>query len=363
MPDHTELAQRFADFADTTERRSPLYSRITAGIATDPSTVALLAAAPLEQQSPVLLFAAVHDLVLRLPESDLARFYPSITGTTDPSAHDLDDPWPLFRRFCREHRDEVIQLVSSHHTQTNEVSRCTLFLPLLSMISADRASQPLAQIDVGCSAGLNLLWPQYEYRYAPGPDGTPTAIGTSNVQLDCATRGIWPSTPLTLPPAVSGIGLDPFPIDLANDDQRRWLRACVWPDQLDRLDRLDAAVALAAATPPDVRVGDAVADVATLVVEAAQRGHPVVTTSWCLNYLPVEQQRAFVDQLNDVAHHHDLSWIVAESPAQTPGLPIPTCDEPEHLTVLSLVTWRCGRRTVRRLATDHPHGYWLHWQP
>jgi hypothetical protein len=44
------------------------------------------------------------------------------------------------------------------------------------------------------------------------------------------------------------------------------------------------------------------------------------------------------------------------------GLPIRTTDPAEELTVLSVVRWRGGRRTVQRLATCHPHGYWMHWE-
>ena len=33
----------------------------------------------------------------------------------------------------------------------------------------------------------------------------------------------------------------------------------------------------------------------------------------------------------------------------------------ELITVITLVTWRQGQRTVQRLATTHPHGQWIHW--
>jgi hypothetical protein len=41
---------------------------------------------------------------------------------------------------------------------------------------------------------------------------------------------------------------------------------------------------------------------------------------------------------------------------------IPTTEPAEDLTVLSVVRWRNGRREVERLATCHPHGYWMHWE-
>ncbi|HEX2705169.1 MAG TPA: DUF2332 family protein, partial [Candidatus Lustribacter sp.] len=169
--------------------------------------------------------------------------------------------------------------------------------------------------------------------------------------------------PARLPPRASGIGLDLAPIDVHDDEAVRWLEACVWPDQGERFQRLVAAVALARATPPDVRRGDAVEHVAALVREAARSGHPVLTTTWVLNYLGPAGQAGFVAELDRVGAELDLSWVIAESPAQSPALPVPTTATPEELTVLSLVRWRDGARTVERLGTTHPHGFWLHWEP
>ena len=66
--------------------------------------------------------------------------------------------------------------------------------------------------------------------------------------------------------------------------------------------------------------------------------------------------------LDAIGAERDLSWVIAEAPDQTPGLPVPTTDPPEAITVLSLVRWRRGEREVSRLATTHPHGYWLNWE-
>ncbi|MFM7872526.1 MAG: DUF2332 family protein, partial [Actinomycetota bacterium] len=91
-----------------------------------------------------------------------------------------------------------------------------------------------------------------------------------------------------------------------------------------------------------------------------EHAHPVVTTSWVLNYLSPNAREAFVAELDRLGSMFDLSWVIAESPRETPELPVPTTGE-EDITVLSLVTWREGRRAVRRLATVHPHGDWINW--
>lgn len=345
------LAARFRDF-EQHGTRAPRYAAMARRIAEDAEVLALLEQAPPEQRIPVLLFAAVHLLALEGRAPALAAHYPNLSGT--PSD---DDPYPAFRAAALEHADEVRHLVATRHTQTNEIGRCALWLPALAAVAAECG--PLSLVDVGASGGLNLLLPQYRFDYGEGR----VVGGASPVTLTCSLRGDPPTgivVPQTMPPIAAAVGLDAKPIDVHDDDAVRWLEACVWPDMTDRFHRLVAAVELARQRPPSVVEGDAVRDAARLVDGARAHGHPVVLTSWVLNYLDVEQQRAFVAALDGCAHD-DLTWIVSESPAETPGLPIPTTMPPEVLTVVSIVRWRAGRRAVQRLGTAHPHGYWLHW--
>ena len=350
VPDLSELQLRFHHFGQTTAPRAPLYSRLSGAIADDPVVVALLTSAPEPQQIPVLFFAAVHSLLLAGEGPALAAYYPNLA--VNPLA---TDPYPTFRGFVFDHEHALRDLISWRSTQTNEVGRCASLLPALGLV-ADECG-PLALVDVGTSGGLNLLLDRFSYQYLPG--GT---VGMpSEVNLTCATRGNVP-VPGGVPPIAAAIGIDRDPIDVSDDGAARWLEACVWPDQLDRFERLVAAIALARSDPPDVRVGDAIDDLTRTIEEAALSGHPVVTNSWVLNYLTGEQRTRYVDTLDAVGATRDLSWVIAESPAETPELPVSSNDTDRHLTVLSLVTWRNGRRVARRLATTHPHGFWLHWE-
>ncbi|MFZ4718975.1 MAG: DUF2332 domain-containing protein [Ilumatobacteraceae bacterium] len=353
-----ELAQRFRDFSGvSTATRAPLYSRLSAAAAEDRDILALLHHAPETQQLPVLLFAAVHFLLLHGDGPELAAFYPNLS-TDVPD----DDPVPAFRRFVLGHADALGPVIATHNTQTNEVGRCAQFLPALGML-ADEVG-PLAHVDVGTSAGLNLLLPRYSYEFLPGGRVEPTA-GTSTVHLRCETRGDVP-VPAMMPAIARSVGLDLAPIDVLDDDAVRWLEACVWPDQADRFARLVAAIGMAREEVPDVRAGDAVGDLAAVVTDATSGlgtgVHPVVTNSWVLNYLPHETRTAYVAALDAIGSQRDLSWVIAEAPDQTPGLPVPTTDPPESITVLSLVRWRDGERITQRLGTTHPHGYWLRWE-
>jgi len=349
-------AYMFAEFGRTAAKRAPLYARLSAGIAGDDELAGLLLTAPVTQRQPVLLFACVHALLLDGPGDPLARHYPNLTPDPDPG-----DPLPAFRAFCRSHRGALEHLLRTRSTQTNEIGRCALLLPAFGLVAAEVGA--VTHLDVGTSAGLNLLLPSYCYRYEPqGTDGEVCTVGdASPVILTCGTRGKVP-IPGTMPEVVRSRGLDRTPIDAHDEEQARWLEACVWPDQTDRFERLRAALDLARVTPLDVRTGDAVTDVVAHVEDVASVAHPVVTNTWVLNYLTGAQRSDYVGALDTLGSRMDLSWIYAESPFLTPELPGPSDDAYVERTVLVLVRWRGGRRTVDHLADTHPHGYWMHWR-
>ena len=344
------LTSGFRRFAAEHHRRAPFTAGVSAAIADDVGTVSILAAAPEEQQLPVLLLAAIHDQVLADPGCELAAWYPTVS-----TAPRQDDVRPALVAHCRDHGERLRALVASRGTQTNEVGRCALLLPALAMVAADVG--PLAWVDVGSSGGLNLHLDRFEYEYRPGGHvGEP-----STVLLETGTRGHVP-VPDRTPPIARRLGLDRSPIDLTDPAEARWLRACVWPDQRDRFRRLDAAIRVAHDHPVEVRRGDAVDDVPAVIDEIATDGHPVVTNSWVLNYLPRSRRDDYLTALDRVGRARDLSWVFAESPRDAPGLPFGPAVADRAITALVLVRWRDGERRVDHLGVAHPHGYWLHWR-
>ena len=142
---------------------------------------------------------------------------------------------------------------------------------------------------------------------------------------------------------------------MSDPAQARWLVACQWPDQPDRIHRARTAIALAHTEQPELIAGDAVADVGDLVVRVAQFALPVVVSTWVLSYLDDERRRAFIAELDRLATDRDLTFVFAEQPILVAGLPLPARpdgrpDGPE--TALVRVDWRHGGRTVADRA-DH----------
>ena len=356
--DESELARRFRETSASMEPRAPLYAALAAGIAGDRALHGLLLHAPPEQRLPVLLFAAVHDLLLANPSHPLAQWYPNLTDHhRSPSDSAL---LATFAAFVDDHAPTITATLSSRSVQTNEVGRTGLLLPALGLAANEFGE--LGLLDVGTSAGLTLFLDRYHFTYWTHGNKIADIGPASSVQIDVDVRGIGPIAE-ALPPIASQCGIDLHPIDVTDPSAARWLEACVWPDQTARFQRLRSALAIAAAAPPEILAGDAVASVVPALERLAQRGHPVVTNSWVLNYLHADQQRAYVTELDRFGLDHDLSWVFAEAPALTPGLPWDADFDDPDLTVLSIATWRNGKRTQRHLASAHPHGYWLHWMP
>ena len=152
----SELAAIWTFFADTSCRAySPLYDRVCRSVAASNAVLDLVNEAPPRAHMPTNLLAAVHYLVLAGADHPLSAVY---AGTS------AADPGPLFVDFCLEHRDAILALLATEHTNTNEVGRSAFIGPALTTIAA-RHGEPLAHIDVGCSAGLNLLCDRYRLDY------------------------------------------------------------------------------------------------------------------------------------------------------------------------------------------------------
>ena len=238
-----DFARMWAWFATHCQETSPLYERISRAVAGDRDLLERLRATPPSAQLPPALLAAVHYLVLSGADHPLAELY---AGRAE------GDPGPHFLDFCRDHWDDVDDLLSTRHIQTNDCGRSALIAPGLTWLapaSADRFSL----VDVGASAGLNLLCDHYRIDYgsfgATGPPDSPVAI-------HCRVAGGDPPIADRLPTFMSRVGIDRSPIDLTDPTDVRWLLACVWPDS-GRLERTAASIALAQQSPPRVIAADA----------------------------------------------------------------------------------------------------------
>jgi hypothetical protein len=327
-----------------------LYARIATAMAADRELLARVhALAPAPKIVPILLFAAVHDLVLREPHQELAAIYRTGAG----------DPWPPFRALVEERAAELAVTMAARSIQTNEVGRC---VPLAAALTAAhrRVGRPLALVEVGASAGLNLLFDRYAHTLG---DAAVLGDPSSPVRLDCEPRGtLRPPWGPALPPVGRRVGIDVEPVDVGDATDRRWLRACVWPRVPDRPERLRAALGLATAVAPEVRRGDGL-DLLEPVVAELAAGDVVVCVvfSWALAYFDHSGRRKVGERLDALGGRHDLLCVTAEYPGVTPWIEAPPDPAGRRATLLGLASWARGRREARPLAWVHAHGRWIDW--
>ena len=367
LPDH------FRGFAAVVERDGgTTYSAICRGVADDARVLSLLDGAPLPQRRPLLLLASVHFLLLSGTEHPLAAFYDTVAivrGTPAGGTPARGDVAAAFADFCELHRAAVERLVATRTTQTNEVGRCTSLLPGLCHIASGYGwEEPLCLLDLGTSAGLNLLFDDYAYTYRAARGGAVRTAGAagSAVALECSARDDLTDLPeLQLPVMAERVGLDLSPLDPLSDDDARWLLACQWPDNPARFGRLRAALAnvRAVARPPRLERGDMVTDLPRVGATIPGDGPLVVFHSWVAAYLDEQQQRTLVEQVGSLGAHRPVHHLYCESPFETPGLPTPPPPVPRDGPDLAsvLVHIGPGGAPAVRLADTHPHGYWIRW--
>ena len=347
------LADLWIAIADTACRDySPLYDRICRTVAADDAVLAIVQEAPPTGHLPNVLLGAVHYLLLGGLDHPLAAVY---AGESDA------DPGPLFVDVCLTHRAEILDLLATRHTNTNEVGRSALIGPALTSV-AERIGAPLGLVDVGASAGLNLACDRYRLDYG---DAGVTGPAEAAVRIECAVVGGDPPIAPALPDIVARVGLDRDPVDVRDDDAVRWLLACVWPDT-GRLPRTRRALAEARKNPPQIVDGDAVDAVTDLVLGLPPGVTPVVTTTWMLAYLSRERRVAFREALAAVSHTRPIAWISAEGAGvvdRFDGVEAPIDAQGMEASVFGLLTFRAGALDATELlGFVHPHGNWIDWR-
>lgn len=237
---------------------------------------------PVLDALPLRFLGGVHRLVLDGDAPDLARFYPSAGGHFDAETSDAGhDPGPVFLATLATHRDRIAASLAQS-VQTNEVGRCASLLPgFLAVAGSTRL--PLRVLELGSSAGLNLRWDHY--RYEGGADGTTWGDASAGLRFTDVYTAPLPRLDVEANVAERR-GCDRNPIDATSAEGAQLLRSFVWPDQLERLTALDAALALTPSVPVDVDRADA----ATWVTEQLGRVTPGLATvlfqSIVWQYLP-----------------------------------------------------------------------------
>jgi hypothetical protein len=216
--------------ADEFERGgSRLYAALARSLADDPIVRAIVGDHKPLWEAPLRLFGGVH--------------YLELSGV-------VQHPWPKLRGVLEANRDWLARFVAEHPVQTNEVQRCWGLLPAFLTVADGR---PMDLVELGPSAGLNLFWDRYGYRYGETYWGDRDAP----LVLSGTAEGGPPRALFATEVTVRGrAGIDRRPVDVTTDHGARLLEAFVWADQTERLERVRKAVEVVRADPPRLMEGD-----------------------------------------------------------------------------------------------------------
>lgn len=347
------LSQRFDRFADWCEGTAPLYETLARSVVDDPELLDLASIAPDYATAPHLLFGAVHYLLLRGNDHDLADFYPTVTD--EPAT---GDPTDDFRNFCREHQPSIRELVATRRTQTNSVRRSAALLPAFETVSRLADERPISLVEVGASAGLNLCFDRYRYRYDREGD-EPIHLGSPDAPacVDTAVAGERdPPLCESFPAVADRVGIDLEPLDVTDEGDLTWLRALVWPEQKDRHELLVDAAETARRDPPQVAEGDAVERLPGLVADLPEG--PVCVFDTQVRYQFADDQReAYEAALAAAATDRELYVVSGDGAAPNR----------ERGLTLSLSRFDGGNENEngapdsKPLAYYEQHGRWVEW--
>lgn len=220
------LARELAAQAAFLAEREPIYARALALLedALDGAFGASLEltwdgrAFHASYERPLLLLAALrNDALLEGPSHPLHAAL-----CADPPKADVFTAAALALAVAPE-RTRFHAALRNRAVQTNETTRAVTWLWPAHLLWRSGERRPLTLVDLGASAGLNLI-----------ADGLPASwVDGTGVSIPVAP----------LPPIAMRLGIDSSPIDVGNEEDAAWLRACVWPSDGARRARLEQAIA------------------------------------------------------------------------------------------------------------------------
>lgn len=281
---------------------------------------------------PLRLCGALHALKLD-GHAGLEAVYP-------PARAKPSEMWNAVEQALISKSDFIGRFIDNA-PQTNEVRRSAAIIPA-AHLAADRFRLPLDVAELGASAGLNLMFDRFAL------DAGGACIGAQDPVLRLAPH--WTgSTPIAAELHVmKRAGVDLNPLDPRKPEDRLRLRAYLWPDQPERMDLTNAAIAAAEVT---VVRSDAVDWLEHWLHRSAEGRLRFIYTTIAWQYFPADAQKrgkAMIEEAGARAKASDpIAWFTMENDGTQPG------------AVLRMRLWPGGDDLM--LGRADFHGRWIDW--
>ncbi len=339
LVDNKVLSQSFFAFAEREcKGSSPLYEWLSINISKDYELLEICSNAGEGQPIPNLLFGAVHYLLLKGKNHPLKEFYPSIVN--NPKSY--RESYKFFKDFCFKHRSEIESILKTRLVQTNEVRRCAYLYPVFCTIY-EIVKKPLTLIEIGTSAGLQLLWDQYSYSY-----GQNDIYGRFDSRLNITAQIKGENTPIlhsTPPPVSARIGIDLNTIHLNDEDEKLWLKSLIWTEHKERLCMFEEATSYIKEVPVSLYDGDGVSMLPKFVDNTSEDSVICIFHTHVANQIPVEKKKQLLQIVEGIGRNRDVFHIYNNIQDR----------------YLHLDYYLDGVESKNTIATTDGHGRWFEW--
>lgn len=338
-PPNAEYLYRHG-LAPEDRERLPYYRNLLECLSASPLARQLLDEIPLDQRNPMLVLAALHFSALS-GDALLSPLYREISNS-DPRAFAMDVVSAL------ETRPELVRNHLSRKTQTNEPGRSAVLAQLLRELAA-RGLSDVHLIDVGTSMGLNLF-----------PDRYHVNADVANDPLSLELIDLWGGlVEGPLPVIHQRIGIDLSPLDPQNEEDVRWLEACLWPEEPIRTWRLRQILRDMNSWPEVERIRGSALEVIDAVLESCSKdGIPIIFHSWAAAYFNHDYQVAWREKMLRHTRERAL-WIYIEFPKSVGGLAPPDAPTPAPRSGASQIVVTESGREPASWGWSHSHGRWI----
>lgn len=295
--------------------------------------------APLADALPLRVAGGIHSLHLKGSAPVLAAIYEN-RGEVDDAA--------AVAAAIHAHEADLLPWLDGP-PQTNEAGRSANFIAAMLWLAGKGLPARFECLEIGSSAGINLMLDRYHYdlggvqvgpepgaiRFAPEWRGSPPPDGPIEI--------------------VSTKGCDVAPVDLTDPEQALRLKAYIWPEHTVRFERMEAAIAEAKKSAPDlVQMNAADFIEAELQKPQAAGTTRVLMHSIVWQYVPADQQARVTAAMEAAGARatpdRPLAWISLEA------------NRVLHHHELQLRYWPGGAEPILA-ARAHPHGAWIDWSP
>lgn len=286
---------------------------------------------PSGQSLPLRFLAGLHALVLKKDCPALMAIYPPNPSPTDAQI------------------DEALHVALTHHAetldrwldmppQTNEVRRAAVMIAAGHWL-AQHYALPMHVLELGASAGLNLMWDRFALEAGStrlGPEEAPVVLSPD-------WRGDMPSG--SAPKVLSRRGVDLMPMDVEDPDDLLRMSSYLWADQPERLERSRAAASIFEA---HVDQGDAAAWLETRLKTVGPDHLTLIYHTIAWQYFPAETQSRCLAAIQSASRNGPIAHLSMEA------------DERKGQgAAITLTLWPEGRKLT--LGRVDFHGRWVDW--